>query len=149
MEKSSHDEDSNKKKKKKSRRSNSAGQDLNKAALRQITSKISDADDALDIGAVKKGKKVKKEKHRFTKPVEPKKIEVHIPEKISVSELAHQMSVKAVNVIKELMKIGVMATPSCIIEKDTAILVTEELGHIPVDFVQTNPEDHLSISYHL
>ena len=144
----SSDDDSRKQKKKKARRSGGySSESIDKTVLRKISGKISSADEALEITEQKKSKKVKREKHHFTKPVTPKKIEVRIPDKISVSDLAHQMSVKAVNVIKELMKMGVMATPSCVIEKDTAILVTEELGHIAIDYVETNPEGHLTIEY--
>jgi translation initiation factor IF-2 len=52
-----------------------------------------------------------------------------LPENISVGDLAQQMAVKAGVVIKELMKLGVMATINQMIDQDTASLVVEELGH--------------------
>ena len=55
--------------------------------------------------------------------------EVDIPVAITVGELASRMSVKAGEVIKQLMKLGVMATINQAIDQDTAILVVEELGH--------------------
>ena len=55
-------------------------------------------------------------------------LRVNLPENISVGELA-QMAVKAGVVIKELMKLGVMATINQMIDQDTASLVVEELGH--------------------
>lgn len=142
------DSSSKKQKKKKARRtSGAASQALDKTVLRKMSGKISDADEALDLAHKKKPKKFKREKQHFTKPVAPKKVEVQISDSITVTDLAHQMSIKAVNVIKELMKMGVMATPSCSIEKDTAFLVVEELGHKPVDFVDTNPEGRLEVHY--
>jgi translation initiation factor IF-2 len=55
--------------------------------------------------------------------------EVELADMISVSELAQQMAVKSGAVIKELMKLGVMATINQMIDQDTATLVVEELGH--------------------
>ena len=55
--------------------------------------------------------------------------EVDIPVAITVGELASRMSVKAGEVIKQLMKLGVMATINQAIDQDTATLVVEELGH--------------------
>ncbi len=57
--------------------------------------------------------------------------EVDIPVAITVGELASRMSVKAGEVIKQLMKLGVMATINQAIDQDTAILLVEELGHKP------------------
>ena len=55
--------------------------------------------------------------------------EVGIGETITVAELAQKMAVKATEVIKVLMNLGVMATINQPIERDTAVLVVEELGH--------------------
>ena len=68
-------------------------------------------------------------KHGFEMPTEQQTMEVAISEDISVAELAAQMSVKAGAVIKELMKLGVMATINQVLDQDTAILVVEEFGH--------------------
>jgi translation initiation factor IF-2 len=68
-------------------------------------------------------------KHGFEMPVEKQVFEVELGEAISVGELAAQMSVKAGLIIKELMKLGVMATINQVIDQDTAILVVEEMGH--------------------
>lgn len=57
--------------------------------------------------------------------------DVDIPDAITVGELASRMTVKASEVIKQLMKLGVMATINQAIDQDTAILVVEELGHKP------------------
>ncbi|MCC7258155.1 MAG: translation initiation factor IF-2, partial [Gammaproteobacteria bacterium] len=68
-------------------------------------------------------------RHGFERPTAPVVREVEVPESIKVSELAQQMAVKGSEVIKSLMKLGVMATINQVIDQDTAILVVEELGH--------------------
>jgi translation initiation factor IF-2 len=68
-------------------------------------------------------------KHGFEMPTAPVKREVAIGEAITVAELAQKMAVKATEVIKVLMNLGVMATINQPIERDTAVLVIEELGH--------------------
>lgn len=68
-------------------------------------------------------------KHGFEMPTETIIHEVELSEAISVAELAQKMTVKSGVVIKELMKLGLMATINQIIDQDTAILVVEELGH--------------------
>jgi len=73
--------------------------------------------------------KKRKKSHGFEKPVSPVVKEVSIGENIVVSELADKMSVKAVQVIKTLMGLGVMATQNQSIDQETATLVVEEMGH--------------------
>src|SRR6204780_3937040 len=68
-------------------------------------------------------------KHAFEMPTAPVKREVALGETITVAELAQKMAVKATEVIKVLMNLGVMATINQPIERDTAVLVVEELGH--------------------
>lgn len=55
--------------------------------------------------------------------------EVEVPDLISVGDLAQRMSVKAGEVIKTLMGMGVMATINQTVDQDTATLVVEEMGH--------------------
>ncbi len=69
--------------------------------------------------------------HGFARPTAPVVREVEIPEAITVSELAQKMSIKGVELIKSLMKMGVMATINQSLDQDTASLLVEELGHIP------------------
>lgn len=57
--------------------------------------------------------------------------EVDIPETITVGDLAQRMAVKSSDVIKKLMGMGVMATINQALDQETAVLVTEELGHKP------------------
>ncbi|MEO8225610.1 MAG: translation initiation factor IF-2, partial [Gammaproteobacteria bacterium] len=69
-------------------------------------------------------------RHGFERPTAPVVHEVPIPETIKVSELAQRMAVKSNDVIRSLMKMGVMATINQAIDQDTAALVVEELGHV-------------------
>ena len=62
-------------------------------------------------------------------PVEMRVLEVHVPETITVAELAHKMAVKASEVIKHLMKLGQMVTINQPLDQDTAMIVVEEMGH--------------------
>ncbi|HCT99589.1 MAG TPA: hypothetical protein DF614_05890, partial [Methylococcaceae bacterium] len=71
-------------------------------------------------------------KHQFEMPSAPIVKEVTIPEMIIVSDLANKMSVKAALVIKHLMKLGVMATINQSIDQETAAILVEDMGHIPV-----------------
>lgn len=91
-------------------------------------------EDALDSAFRKSGKsrssshgKVKTQ--AFTRPTAPVVREVEIPESIQLAELAQRMSVKATEVIKVMMKMGIIATINQVIDQDTAILVIEEMGH--------------------
>jgi translation initiation factor IF-2 len=67
--------------------------------------------------------------HGFSKPAAPVSREVAIGDTITVGELASLITVKTGDVIKALMRMGVMATINQVIEHDTAVLVAEELGH--------------------
>jgi translation initiation factor IF-2 len=70
-------------------------------------------------------------RHGFEMPTAPVVREVGIGETITVAELAQKMAVKANEVIKALMNLGVMATINQPIDRDTAVLVVEEMGHTP------------------
>ena len=66
----------------------------------------------------------------FQQPVEAVIREVHVPETITVAELAHKMSVKASEVIKQLMKLGQMVTINQVLDQETAMILVEEMGHV-------------------
>jgi translation initiation factor IF-2 len=68
--------------------------------------------------------------HGFERPTATVVHEVEVPESIIVSELARKMSIKAAEIIKVLMQMGVMATINQVLDQDTAILVVEEMGHV-------------------
>lgn len=90
------------------------------------------------------------EQHGFQAPTEPIIHEVHVPETISVADLAHKMSVKATEVIKCLMKMGSMVTINQVLDQETAMIVVEEMGHKavaaklddPDAFLDDHHEDH-------
>ena len=82
-------------------------------------------------------------RHGFEMPVEKVIHEVNIPETITVDELAKRMSMKAGDLIKELMKMGVMATINQVIDQDTAALVVEELGHKVITVNEDDRENQL------
>jgi len=73
-------------------------------------------------------------------PVEARIFEVHVPETITVAELAHKMAVKASEVIKHLMKLGQMVTINQPLDQDTAMIVVEEMGHKAIIAALDDPE---------
>ena len=83
-------------------------------------------------------------KHTFQKPTEKKVLEVQIPEELSVADLAQLMLTKSGVVVKQLMKMGVMASINEVIDQETAFLVVEELGHTPVAASTETVEDELA-----
>ncbi|MBN9341563.1 MAG: translation initiation factor IF-2 [Comamonadaceae bacterium] len=78
--------------------------------------------------------------HQQAAPVEARIIEVHVPETITVAELAHKMAIKASEVIKALMKMGQMVTINQPLDQDTAMIVVEEMGHKAVVAALDDPE---------
>ncbi len=83
------------------------------------------------------------EKVRMTKPAELIIRTVEVPESITVSDLAQKMAVKGVEVVKALMKMGVMATINQVLDQDTALLIVEELGHKAVALNENAIEENL------
>ena len=80
-------------------------------------------------------------RQRFQAPTEEQTREVEIGENITVAQLSQRMSVKATDVIKTLMSLGVMANINQTVDQDTATLVVEEFGHtvklLDADAVET------------
>ena len=70
-------------------------------------------------------------RHGFEMPTAPVVRDVNVGETVTVAELAQKMAVKATEVIKVLMNMGIMATINQPIDQDTAVLVVEEMGHTP------------------
>ncbi len=79
----------------------------------------------------------------YNAPSEPVVQEVHVPETISVADLAHKMSVKASEVIKHLMKLGQMVTINQQLDQETAMIVVEEMGHKALAAKLDDPEAFL------
>ena len=103
-------------------------------------------DDERIRGGNKKGKKLKLQpnQHGFQAPTEPVVHEVLVPETITVADLAHKMAVKGVEVVKALMKMGMMVTINQSLDQDTALLVVEEMGHIGKPAAIDDPDAFLN-----
>jgi len=76
----------------------------------------------------------------FQAPTEAIVKDVHVPETITVAELAHKMSVKASEVIKQLMKLGQMCTINQVLDQETAMILVEEMGHKAFAAAEDDPE---------
>jgi translation initiation factor IF-2 len=82
--------------------------------------------------------------HAFSLPTEPMVHEVAVPETITVAELAQKMSIKAIEIIKVLMKMGSMVTINQVLDQETAMIVVEEMGHIAKAAKVDDPDAFLS-----
>ncbi|WP_368642127.1 translation initiation factor IF-2 [Castellaniella ginsengisoli] len=91
-----------------------------------------------------RGKGRRQAEHQEPMQVEFIAREIHVPETISVADLAHKMSVKAAEVIKHLMKLGQMVTINQILDQETAMIVVEELGHTAIAAKLDDPETFLA-----
>lgn len=94
-----------------------------------------------------KSKAHKDEQHAFSAPTEPVVREVLVPETITVADLAHKMAVKAAEVIKTLMKMGMMVTINQVLDQETAIIVVEEMGHTAKAAEANDPEAFLEAEH--
>ncbi|MEZ5538223.1 MAG: translation initiation factor IF-2 [Thiolinea sp.] len=91
-----------------------------------------------NVRSVAGGRRGKKEikvdrgevKHGFEKPTAPVVREIEVPATIVVSDLAQKLAIRATDIIKVMMKMGMMVTINQSIDQETAMLVAEELGHI-------------------
>ncbi len=81
--------------------------------------------------------------HRFRKPSEFIQKSIKVPEVITVNNLSKELSVKSSELVKKLMDMGVMATLNQTLDQDTAILVTEEMGHVAEPAQEDLVEDKL------
>ncbi|PHV11272.1 translation initiation factor IF-2 [Chitinimonas sp. BJB300] len=83
--------------------------------------------------------------HGFQAPTEPISREVDVSETISVADLAHKMAVKANEVIKTLMKMGMMVSINQVLDQETAMIVVEEMGHVARAAKLDDPETYLGV----
>ncbi len=81
--------------------------------------------------------------HAFNLPTEAVVREISVPETVTVSELAQKLSMKAVEIIKALMKLGMMATINQVLDQETAMIVVEELGHVAKAAKLDDPDAYL------
>jgi translation initiation factor IF-2 len=88
------------------------------------------------------------QQHAFNAPTEAIVHEVMVPETISVADLAHKMAVKASEVIKALMGMGMMVTINQVLDQETAIIVVEEMGHKAQAAAANDPETFLEEEEH-
>ncbi len=88
------------------------------------------------------------QEHAFNAPTDPIVHEVLVPETITVSELAHKMSIKAAEVIKVLMGMGMMVTINQVLDQETAIILVEEMGHTAQAAAANDPETFLEEAEH-
>ena len=91
-------------------------------------------------GGKRGGRDDREQSGSFVAPSEAKVLEVHVPETITVAELAHKMALKSSEVIKQLMKLGQMVTINQSLDQDTAMIVVEELGHKAIQAALDDPE---------
>jgi len=79
----------------------------------------------------------------FVAPSEPVVKDILIPETISVADLGHKMAIKASELIKSLMGMGMMVTINQVLDQDTAMILVEEMGHNPKAAKENDPESLL------
>jgi translation initiation factor IF-2 len=91
-----------------------------------------------------RNKSASQESSNFVAPTEPVIRDIHVPETISVADLAHKMSVKGAEVVKTLMKMGQMVTINQVLDQDTAMIVVEEMGHRATAAKLDDPEAFLA-----
>ena len=88
------------------------------------------------------------EAHAFQAPTEAVVHDVHVPETISVADLAHKMAIKATEVIKTLMKMGSMVTINQVLDQETAMIIVEEMGHKAFAAKLDDPDAFIDDSAH-
>ena len=110
-----------------------------------------DADERVERGrsVAAMRRAVEKERRKLqanqSKPLEKIVREVVVPETITVQEFSNRMAERSANVIKTLMKLGVMATINEVIDADTAELVAQEFGHKIKRVTDSDIEDGLKL----
>ena len=97
-------------------------------------------------GGGRHGRNQQDDRSSFQAPTEPIVREVHVPETITVADLAHKMAVKATEVIKVLMKMGSMVTINQVLDQETAMIIVEEMGHLAVAAKLDDPDAFLEES---
>ena len=129
-----------------------------KAKKERMVEEPADGDHTLHVADGMAGRRKKKKQRRravavnvdpqhvFEKPTAPVVREIELGATITVSDLAQRMAVKANEVIKALMKMGMMVTINQVLDQDTATLVVEEMGHTAQPLKETAIEDQLSQS---
>ncbi|WP_445362413.1 translation initiation factor IF-2 [Microbulbifer sp. ANSA003] len=117
--------------KRRGRRSKSGPKKSSKTALYEQALEVFEEDEASKRSTRSLSRPTLKVKptHGFKRPTEKQVYEVQLGETITVGELAKQMNVKAGDLIKRLMKMGEMVTINQSLDRETAQLIIEEMGH--------------------
>ena len=104
------------------------GQARRRGGRLTVSQALNDEERVRSLSSVRRAREREK---RALAGAEPEKIvrEVVVPENITVQELANRMAERSVDVVKALMHMGVMATPSSDVDADTAELIVSEFGH--------------------
>ncbi len=108
-----------------------------------------EGDDAVErsrsIASMRRAVDKERRKAQLKQPMNTEKVvrEVVLPETITVQELSSRMAERSVNVIKSLMKLGIMATINEVIDADTAEIVAQEFGHRVKRITESAAEDSL------
>jgi translation initiation factor IF-2 len=131
-----------------------------KAKRERVTEEPTDPDHTLHVADGMAGRRKRKKQpqrrrsmavsadtqHGFERPTAPVVRDVEVGATITVAELAQRMAIKANEVIKALMKMGMMVTINQVLDQDTAVLVIEEMGHTARVLKETAIEDQLTES---
>jgi len=87
------------------------------------------------------------QEQNFVAPSEPVVKDILVPETISVADLGHKMAIKASELIKSLMGMGMMVTINQVLDQETAIILVEEMGHNPKAAKEDDPESLLDTDH--
>ncbi|MBU6235247.1 MAG: translation initiation factor IF-2 [Alphaproteobacteria bacterium] len=101
----------------------------NRLTVTQALTEDFEGDHGRSLASVRRARQKSKNKTIEVDPSKKVVREVILPETITVQELANRMAERSGNVIKSLMKMGVMATITQSIDADTAELIATEFGH--------------------
>ncbi|MET0155159.1 MAG: translation initiation factor IF-2 [Rickettsiales bacterium] len=103
------------------------------------------SDDQASLGSDAPRRRVKRRSNDAKRRGQQEKVlrDVAIPDSISVQDLALRMAERATDVVRVLMKMGVMAAPSQTIDADTAELAAQEMGHRPYRVQNEDPAEFL------
>jgi translation initiation factor IF-2 len=114
-----------------------------KLTVSQVLNEDYDRDRGPSLAAQKRAREKARKLAGPKEPAQKLYREVVIPETITVQELANRMTERAADVVKSLMKMGVMATINHTIDADTAELIVHEFGHTFKRVTEADVEDSL------
>ncbi len=141
--------ESNEKQEKKSKLKTKTRKAQSRTERRAAKNPLATLDDEGEWTRSRRPKQVKSStltEHSFELPTAPLVREVIIPETITVAQLAQKMSIKAAEVVKQMMQLGAMVTINQVIDQETAVIVVEELGHKPKPIKENALEEEVTKS---